>query len=73
MHGRRSRKKAMRYRMMTSIWSCMMSAHADLGTNNTGNIQCKQYILHQMVALLTEKKAVLWILIVHKRCITIDQ
>ena len=44
--------------MMTNIWSCMMRAHADLGTNNTGNIQCKQYILHQMVALLTEKMTV---------------
>ena len=57
MHGRRSRKKAMRYRMMTSIWSCMMSAHADLGTNNTGNIQCKQYILHQIVALPWQRKS----------------
>ena len=74
MHGRRSRKKAMRYRMMTNIWSCMMSAHADLGTNNTGNIQCKQYILHQMVALLRQrKKLFLGYLIVHKRCITINQ
>lgn len=46
MHGRRSKKKAKRYRRMTSIWSCSTTAHADLGTNSTGSIQCRQYIVY---------------------------
>ena len=44
-HGRRSSRKANRYKIMTSIWSCMATLHTDLGTKSTGNIQCKQYMM----------------------------
>ena len=38
-HGRRSSRKAKRYKIMTSIWSCMATEQTDLGTKSTGNIQ----------------------------------
>ena len=43
--GRRSSRKAKRYKIITNIWSCIATIHIDFGTKSTGNIQCKQYMM----------------------------
>lgn len=43
--GLRSSRKDNKYNTITNICSCRTNAQSELGTNSTGNIQCRQYIL----------------------------